>query len=900
MSINEGDKPPGHGSISKKRYRRKSEVWKHLDVSPDGERAICKYCSKSLCANTDMGTSHLKRHIKVCKRLIEGTTSQTPVTRREEGCLHTTSTPLKSLGKLHSLKENNIGDAAKGKVESANVKNFSKYSDGQQRVDDPIETTNAGEEQQGESNVFIFAEEERKVQDKHADVASLMEYGRIVSMTFSSEHEAFKFFNDYAKRKGFSVRKSIIVKDKANKTITFRRFYCSRHGFREKKHLEKPNRRRRHKLLTRCGCPVKFCVKLDTKTSVWWVHDFIDRHNHDLAAIDTAPFLRSHCFINDAQKLEISTKRASGIRNCQIRDYDARCSGGYQNRGYQEKNLYNLSVADEQSRKLGDDADSVLKYFHDRKKSDPDFFFKYDTKDGCLNRLFWADGQSVVDYAYFGDMVIFDSTYQLNRYNMIVVPFLGCNHHRSTIIFACGIVSRENDETYQWLLEAFLEATFQQHPQSVITDGDLAMGNAIKSILKGATHRICSWHMERNAKKYIHDETVLAKFRELVYRCSLEEFEEKWKDFVKKVSEKLPSRKWLQMIYGLKESWAVAFLNKKMFLGMSSTQRSESFNSDLHNYINGKMSLCMAVKQFERCLTHKRTKEAEFYCIAFQKEPVLQTPFPDLEKSAARSYTPNIFHIVRDEMEMAVGLVVDEILNSSMASKYMVSRKEKAESQYIVHCSRIQDDVDKISCTCAKLECEKIPCRHIFAVLIHMKATCIPRCCICDRWTKHVKSAFPSDREGGTFNVSNHCRRFHELNKAVIPFHYEVAKSPVDYLKLMESIEQQKEQFEHVHDKKFAGSSKVKQDVKEDVKSLPTIGNPKPIVTKGAPKKNKKRYERIKSAIESKRKNKCGRCGQRGHNRQTCQLHRRDAAAASIEELGQEGRDNILGPSSCN
>ncbi|KAJ3678921.1 hypothetical protein LUZ61_020876 [Rhynchospora tenuis] len=853
MSINEGDKPPVHGSISKKRYRRKSEVWKHLDVSPDGERAICNYYLCVQFKQNAKGTEGIRNY------LVDN--------------LHTTSTPLKPLGKLHSLKENNIGDAAKGKVESANVKKFSKYSDGQQKVVDPIETTNAAERQQGESSAFIFAEEERRLQDKDVDVASLKEYGRIVSMTFSSEIEAFKFFNDYAKRKGFSVRKSIIVKDKENKTITFRRFYCSRHGFREKKHLEKTNRRRRHKMLTRCGCPVKFCVKLDTKTGMWWVQDFIDRHNHDLAASDATPFLRSHCFINEAQKLEISTKRASGIRNCQIRDYDARCSGGYQNRGYQEKNLYNFSVADEQSRKLEHDADSVLKYFHERKNADPDFFFKYDTKDGCLNRLFWADGQSVVDYAYFGDVVIFDSTYQLNRYNMIVVPFIGCNHHRSTVIFACGIVSGENDETYRWLLEAFLEATFQKRPESVITDGDLAMGKAIKSLLKGTTHRLCSWHMERNAKKYIHDETVRAKFHELVYVCSVEEFEEKWKDFEKEVSGGSPSRQWLQMIYELKESWAAAFLNKKkMLLGMTSSQRSESLNADLHNYINGRMSLCMAVQQFERCLTHKRTKEAEFDCIAFQKEPVLQTLFPDLEESAARSYTPNVFHNVRDELEKVVGLVVDEILNSSMASKYMVSRKEKAKSQYIVCCSSIQDDVDKISCTCAKLECEKIPCRHIFAVLIHMKATCIPRCCICDRWTKHVKSAFPSDREGGTFNVSDHCQRFHELNKAVIPYHYEVAKSTENYLKLMESIEQQKRQYEHVHDKKLAENSVVKQDVKEDVKSLPRIGNPKPVVTKGAPKKNKKRYERIKSATESKRKNKCGRCGQRGHNRQTCQL----------------------------
>ncbi|KAJ3700703.1 hypothetical protein LUZ61_004408 [Rhynchospora tenuis] len=593
-------------------------------------------------------------------------------------------------------------------------------------------------------------------------------------MTFSSENEAFEFFNDYAKRKGFSVMKSIIKRDKTNAAIKYRQFYCSRHGFREKKHIDKPNRKRQHKLLTRCGCPVKFCVRLDKRIGMWWVQDFIDCHNHDLAAIDAAPFLRSHCFIDEAQKLEISSKRASGIQNCQILDYNARCRGGYQNRGYQEKNLYNFSTVQERSKLLEDDADSII----------------------------------------------------------------------STIMFACGIVSCENTKTYRWLLEAFLEAMYQVHPESVITDGDLAMGKAIKSILKGTTHRICSWHMERNANKYIHGESTLQKFRNLVYTCSSKEFEAKWKDFEKEVSKRSPSRQW-------------------------------------------------AIQQFERCLTRMRTKEAELDCIAFQKEPMLQTPFLDLEKSAVSNYTLEVFYIVQKELERAVEYVVGETFNSSMSSEYVIARKEKPESQHVVRCSSTEVDMEQLSCTCAKLEYEKIPCRHIFAVLIHMKAMCMPRCCIPNRWTKYVKSAFPSDREGGSFNITDHSQRFYELNKAVMPLHYEVAKFDADYLNFMEWLKDQKRHYEHNNN--TAEKTKVKQEVRDELNSEPKIGNPKPVVTKGAPKKNKKSYERIKSAIEIGRKDKCGHCGQRGHNRQTCQKLREDDAAASAEVPNHEARDDIFG-----
>ncbi|XP_078170097.1 uncharacterized protein LOC144564365 [Carex rostrata] len=68
-----------------KRSRRKSEVWKYFEDSPDGERAICKACGKSLSAKSKTGTSHLKRHIETCQNFLEGGMNQSPfIDWREE------------------------------------------------------------------------------------------------------------------------------------------------------------------------------------------------------------------------------------------------------------------------------------------------------------------------------------------------------------------------------------------------------------------------------------------------------------------------------------------------------------------------------------------------------------------------------------------------------------------------------------------------------------------------------------------------------------------------------------------------------------------------------------------------------------------------------------------------
>jgi FAR1 DNA-binding domain len=103
-------------------------------------------------------------------------------------------------------------------------------------------------------------------------------------MTFANQQEAYKLYNDYAKKKEFSIRKSIVRKDPSDNTIIFRRFCCSRSGFREKKYLDKSDRKRPASALSRCGCPVELCVKFIQKlASGGCITSF--------TASDTIPFL---------------------------------------------------------------------------------------------------------------------------------------------------------------------------------------------------------------------------------------------------------------------------------------------------------------------------------------------------------------------------------------------------------------------------------------------------------------------------------------------------------------------------------------------------------------------------------------------------------------------------------
>ncbi|GAU51962.1 hypothetical protein TSUD_417480, partial [Trifolium subterraneum] len=147
------------------------------------------------------------------------------------------------------------------------------------------------------------------------------------------------------------------------------------------------------------------------------------------------------------------------------------------------------------------DVAAALNYLNMKSYSDSMLYAEYSVNesDGRMKSLFWADGYSRSDYFCFGDVLAFDTTYKKNKYNYPLVIFSGCNHHSQTIIFGAAMVSDETTETYKWLLRCFLECMKGKQPKAVVTDGDGAMREAIKQIFTESTHRLCAWHLNKNA-----------------------------------------------------------------------------------------------------------------------------------------------------------------------------------------------------------------------------------------------------------------------------------------------------------------------------------------------------------------------------------------------------------------
>jgi len=125
-----------------------------------------------------------------------------------------------------------------------------------------------------------------------------------------------------------------------------------------------------------------------------------------------------------------------------------------------------------------------------------------------------------------GELLVFDTTYRTNCYEMICTPFVCMNHNAKNVMMGCGFLMNEKIESFVWLFETFLEVMDNMQPKTIMTDHSFSMANAIKKVFLLAKHRLYTLHILENSKKNIGHLRVLGefvdKFDHVLMRCDTE------------------------------------------------------------------------------------------------------------------------------------------------------------------------------------------------------------------------------------------------------------------------------------------------------------------------------------------------------------------------------------------
>jgi len=219
----------------------------------------------------------------------------------------------------------------------------------------------------------------------------------------------------------------------------------------------------------------------------------------------------------------------------------------------------------------------------------------------------------IIDYAYFGDVITFDTTYGTNKELRPLGVFTGFNHHRGVVIFGAALLYDETAESFKWLFESFLNAHAGKKPQTIFTDQDAAMAKALPEVMPDTWHGLCTWHIMQNGIKHLGNlmkdgSHLLRDFKSCMFDYEDEtEFENAWKKMIQTYNG--GSVSWLDGIYKLKKKWARCHMKNAFTLGVRSTQLSESLNGDLKAYLKSDLGIVEFFQHFERVVEQKRHKK---------------------------------------------------------------------------------------------------------------------------------------------------------------------------------------------------------------------------------------------------------------------------------------------------
>ncbi|XP_021836935.2 protein FAR1-RELATED SEQUENCE 5-like [Spinacia oleracea] len=698
--------------------------------------------------------------------------------------------------------------------------------------------------------------------------------------------EIFSLYQRHSVLIGFSVRKATTRRVPKTGELKEQYLCCSKQGKRREEKSKnneelplpceskpkKESKQTRKQDITRTGCNAQIRVKLNCSGMFEIKHHVIE-HNHDLARLSLQHFHRSERKIDEDKAQVIEGLALSGIQPADSYRYMCNESGDPEVLGHTLIDHMNFSSRLKMKTIEGKDSQAVVNMLIRRGEEEPDFFYrvKLNEKNQVIG-IYWRDGMMKEDYDIYGDVCVFDTTFRTNKYNLVCAPFVGVNNHWSNVMFGCAFIADEKTDTFVWLLEVFLESMGEKAPVTIFTDQDQTMANAIEQVFPHTRHRLCLWHLQKNAVSRFGDlkadTTFKDTFKKCLYGCFNEEqFETTWFEMIQTYG--LQNHEWFTNLYTIKEKWCTA-LNKDFFsAGILSSQRSESTNNAIGFKGNKSTTLTEFFHIFGATVDRWRYQEDqnEFNC--GNSMPKSDFPMVGMIKHAASVYTLTLFRDFKKEFKYAMGCIstIHHMEDNFIGYKVQHESWPDHTAKHVA----FDPSTNSIACNCRNFEESGWLCFHAIRVLHVHSIINIPDKYICKRWTKFAKSEVWKRVEQREDNGIE--------KRKITPWRYEMARNFYNLvLKCQDSDEAKKvlraayasasDNINKVLEAEKAAQKEAAQKEAEDVAPTSsssnalleypgqfpqiTVQNPPQIKTKGRSKRKKGHFEVRESSTTAK------------------------------------------------
>lgn len=573
----------------------------------------------------------------------------------------------------------------------------------------------------------------KKMQRKSCAVRADLVDESMTTPEFETEEEAYEFYNMYAGKVGFTVRKAKTTVGPDN-VVTKRMFVCSRQGFPE-------NRKGSRRVLrpdTRIGCPACMIIKV-TPNGKYQVSVFVTRHNHQLASPASAELVISENV--ETNGLDVEPDQGDGSMITQtctdnsILEKDRREATLFSEGDKRYPQFKRMKAV-----QIGD-VGATLEYLQKMQEENPSFFYaiQVDENDSMTN-FFWADAKSVMDFTYFGDTVCLDTAYRLYDYGRPLVLFIGMNHHKQPIVFGSAFLYEESVKSFMWLFETFKMANCGKQPKTILTDRSVAITEALATVWPGTNHRYCLWQIYQNATEQLGlafqgSKTLLHEFSRCLFNYEYqEEFTAAWTTILEKYD--LNDNQWLAKLFEDREKWALAYGRHAFYADMKSVQQKETFNCDLKKDLSPENGLLSFFEHYGRILDRQR--HSELQANAYVNPNVQKFPSVNILKQAAIAYTHAAFEMFEKEFDLYMDCILFSYGEVGTISEYRVTTEEGVKGHFVKF-----NTLDlTATCTCKMFEFVGIQCHHVLKVLDSRNLKDLPAEYILRRWRKDARGGF--------------------------------------------------------------------------------------------------------------------------------------------------------------
>jgi len=207
-------------------------------------------------------------------------------------------------------------------------------------------------------------------------------------------------------------------------------------------------------------CPFSLEFRTETKTGLYKLYKENNVHNHSLNKYDSGKAL------NDAVKEKIKAFMNHTKSYRELADLvNKECNTNFFWRTiyYQAKKF-----EEELQGKPSEDAQNLIKML-ETDSNQRGGFYDVELKNNQLVNCCFMTKSMKTNLKYFSDVLIIDTTYKVNRFNMPLLDIVAINNHGKTVTCFIALLSNQKHETFLWALQKF-KTQIDKNPPVIFSD----------------------------------------------------------------------------------------------------------------------------------------------------------------------------------------------------------------------------------------------------------------------------------------------------------------------------------------------------------------------------------------------------------------------------------------------